>query len=202
MEFSKLRSSLNSLESFDNQRGERAMSQGIAKSEKKVESATYEPAERPMLVDSKNLLEQLAAVSERIAQRAYEFFETKGRQFGGEIEDWLHAECELLRPVAVEISESEDELKLRAEVPGFTAEELKLSVEPWRIILSGKKEQSAEETSEKIVYSERGREEILRTVDLPMEVDPERVTAKLQNGVLVLSLVKVKPAAPVDVPVA
>jgi HSP20 family molecular chaperone IbpA len=32
-------------------------------------------------------------------------------------------------------------------------------------------------------------------------VDPERVTAKLQNGVLVLSLVKVKPAAPVDVPV-
>jgi HSP20 family molecular chaperone IbpA len=175
------------------------MSQGIAKSEKRVESPADEPVEPSMLVDSKTLLEELTAVSERIAQKAYEFFETKGRQIGGEIEDWLHAECELLRPVLVEISETEDELKVRAEVPGFTAKELKLSVEPRRIILSGKMEQSAEGASEKIVYTERRREEILRTVDLPMEVDPERVTAKLQNGVLVLALAKVKPAAPVEV---
>jgi HSP20 family protein len=176
------------------------MSQGTAKSDRKPESIE-ERTDRPVIVEAKNLIEQLESVSERIAQRAYEFFQTKGQQFGNDIDDWLHAEFELLRPAPVEISETEDQLKVRAEVPGFAAKDIKVSVEPRRVLLSGKTKQSAEKSAEKIIYTEWRSEEILRTVDLPKEVDPGKVTAKLQDGVLTLSMAKLKVPEPVDIPV-
>lgn len=177
------------------------MSQGIAKPERKVVSPDDARAENRMIVEAKNLLEHLATVSERIAKRAYEFFETKGRQIGSDVDDWLHAEMELLRPAPVEITEAAGELKIRAEVPGFTARDIKVSVEPRRVILSGRTEQSQDSNAEKLVYTEYRSKEILRAVDLPVEVDPATVSAKLQDGVLLLSMSKAKPKQAVEIPV-
>ncbi|MDE3136722.1 MAG: DUF2934 domain-containing protein, partial [Acidobacteriota bacterium] len=72
-----------------------------------------------------------------IARRAYEIFEANGRQFGRDMEDWFRAERELLQPVNVEIRESDDLLTLKAEVPGFDAKDLEISVEPDRLTLAG-----------------------------------------------------------------
>jgi HSP20 family protein len=177
------------------------MSQGIAKSERKVESPDDARTENSMIVEAKNLLEHLVTVSERIANRAYEFFETKGRRVGGDVDDWLQAEMELLRPAPVEITEAGGELKIRAAVPGFTARDIKVSVEPRRVILSGRTEQSQDSTAEELVYTEHRSKEILRAVDLPVEVDPATVSANLQDGMLLLSMARAKPKQPVEIPV-
>jgi HSP20 family protein len=176
------------------------MSQSIAKPERKVESPADARVEHPMIVEAKNLLEHLATVSERIAKRAYEVFESKGRQIGGDVDDWLNAELELLRPAPVEITEAGNQLTIRAEVPGFAAGDIKVSVEPRRVILSGKTEESDDAKAEKTVYTEHRSREILRTVDLPLEVDPSTASARLQDGVLLLSLAKTKPTPPVEIP--
>ena len=39
-------------------------------------------------------------VSEQIARRAYELYETRGREDGHDLEDWLHAETELAASAA------------------------------------------------------------------------------------------------------
>jgi HSP20 family protein len=140
-------------------------------------------------------------VSETISRRAYEFFEQRGREIGREIDDWLHAECELLRPVRIEISEDDKVLKVRAEVPGFSAKDIQISVEPRRIIISGQTETTEDQKTAETVISEWKSNEILRAVELPAEVDPGKATAVVKDGILELSIEKAVTAGAVAVEV-
>jgi HSP20 family protein len=63
-------------------------------------------------------------------------------------------------------------------------------VEPHRLTISGKREANEERKSKKTIYSEHCRNQIFRAVDLPAEVDTSKVTAKLKDGVLELSMPK------------
>lgn len=125
-----------------------------------------------------------------IARRAYEIFEANGRQFGRDMEDWFRAERELLHPVNVEVRDSDDLLTLRAEVPGFEAKDLEISVEPNRMTLAGKREWRKEEEKEKVLLSERRTNQLFRSLELPSEIIPEKVTATLKDGILELKMPK------------
>ena len=74
-----------------------------------------------------------------------------------------------------------------AEVPGFSANELQLSLEPRRLTISGKKQSSGEEKRGNVLYSERCSNELLRSVELPVEVNVSRATATLNSGILELT---------------
>jgi len=54
-----------------------------------------------------------------IARRAHELFEARGQEHGHDLDDWLQAESELLCPVSVAMSQSNDCVKLRADLAGF-----------------------------------------------------------------------------------
>jgi len=95
-----------------------------------------------------------------IARRAYELFEKRGGEHGHDWEDWFRAESELLQPVSVSMSESDDRISVRANVLGFEGNELKVSVEPQRITILGKKEMSA-------TASEEGKTEYIDRVPDP-----------------------------------
>jgi HSP20 family protein len=125
-----------------------------------------------------------------IARRAYEIFESNGRQFGRDMEDWLRAEHEMLHPVHLEISETGEAVKVRAEVPGFTEKDLEISVEPRRLTIAGKRESKKEEKKEKTVYSEWRSDQLFRCVELPADVEAEKVKATLKDGVLELLMPK------------
>jgi HSP20 family protein len=125
-----------------------------------------------------------------IARRAFEIFDNNGRWLGNELEDWFRAESELLHPVHLEMEESDDNLTVRAEVPGFSTKELEINVEPRKLTIAGKHEAQEESEKGKTIYSERCAKEILRVVDLPAEVDGSKVTATLKDGVLNLEMPK------------
>ena len=79
---------------------------------------------------------------------------------------------------------------MRAEVPGFTAKELEVGLEPHRLTISGKREADGDHATKKTMYSEHHVNQIFRTVDLPGEVDPSKVTATLKDGVLEVTMPK------------
>lgn len=54
-----------------------------------------------------------------IARRAFEWFESRNRETGHEIEVRLRAESERLHPVPVDITKSGKQLIVSAEVPGY-----------------------------------------------------------------------------------
>lgn len=143
--------------------------------------------EVPAIVRAEELLDQTNRLSEEIARRAYELFEQRGRAQGLDLHDWLQAESELLQPVPVEIVETADKIKVRAEVPGFTADELQLSVEPLWLVIAGRMDSRSEKPAG-AAYSERRSKRICKVIDLPVEVQTARAEFELQDGVLELAL--------------
>jgi HSP20 family molecular chaperone IbpA len=150
-------------------------------------------------IETENVFDRIQQVYDSIALRAFDIFETNGRWFGRELDDWLQAESQLLHPVHLEIAESDDNLSVRAEVPGFSTKELEINVEPRRLTITGKHEAKEESKKGKTIYSERCAKEILRSFDLPAEIDSSKVTATLKDGVLNIELPKAAHAKTVRV---
>jgi HSP20 family molecular chaperone IbpA len=137
-----------------------------------------------------DIYERMHQLYDTIEKRAFEIFDNNGRWFGRDLSDWLQAESELLHPVHLEIVETDNALTVRAEVPGFTPKELDIQVEPRRITISGKHETKEESKKGKTIYSERCAKEILRSIELPAEIDSSKVNATLKNGILNIELPK------------
>jgi HSP20 family protein len=143
------------------------------------------------IVEPQTFGERLNKLSEQISRRAYEIFENNGKVFGHDLEDWFKAESEILPPLQLRIMEKEDSLTIEAETPGFSAKDLEVSLEPWRLTISGKKETKEEQKEGQTTYQERFSNELLRVIDLPSEIDSTRATATLKNGHLEMKLPKV-----------
>jgi HSP20 family protein len=161
------------------------------------QQTALEPAAQTVPVSpatSETIFEQIRETANSVARRAFELFEKRGREFGKDLEDWLKAESELLRRVPVEVKETDDQLEIRAEVPGFKADELKVFVEPNRLTISGEAEQSSEEKSGNTLYTEWRSQKVFRALDLPRQVKTEGAKATLKDGILNLMLAKAAPA--------
>jgi HSP20 family protein len=130
------------------------------------------------------------SMHDEIARRAFELFERDG-VFGRDLENWFNAEDQLVHPVHVNICETESALRVQAEVPGFEPAELEISLEPTRLTISGRKQSTQEQQEKgKVIYKELCSSELLRVIDLPVEVDPDKTKATLKNGVLELEMPK------------
>jgi HSP20 family protein len=156
------------------------------------ETTAVKRVEEPMKpIKYASLFDQMEDTFKALTRRAYEIFESNGRAFGRDLEDWFRAEKELLHPVAVNITESDESFQVKAEVPGFNEKEIEVGVEPRRLTITGKRETEKEEKKGKAVYAESCSDRILRMVELPAEIETEKVAATLKNGVLELTLPKV-----------
>jgi HSP20 family protein len=143
----------------------------------------------PVRQGSVDLLEQFDKVYHSIARRAFELFKGNGQWAGHELDDWLRAEAEMLHPLHLEMTESDGDLTVLAEVPGFSAKDIEIKIEPRRLSIAGRREIKEEKTGRKI-RSEWCADQILRAVELPTEVDVTKVNATLKDGILVIDLPK------------
>ena len=153
-----------------------------------------QPAKTTVLTkrsEPREIFSRMERIHDLIERRAFEIFDHSGRFLGRDLSDWFQAEAELLHPVHLELSESDEALTVRAEVPGFAAKELDIHVEPHRLTIAGKHEHKKEESKNgKTLYSEQCAREILRSINLPSTVEPSKVTAELKDGILSIELPK------------
>jgi HSP20 family protein len=136
--------------------------------------------------------QRMQQVYDTLARRAYELFESRGRQDGQDLEDWFRAESELLNAMPVEITEADDQVIVRAEVPGLSDQDIEVRVAPHRLIITGKRELIRDHDKKK-THSETSSCEVVRMLDLSQEIDPDEVIATVQNGTLVVVLPKAHP---------
>ncbi|MBZ5682867.1 MAG: DUF2934 domain-containing protein [Acidobacteriia bacterium] len=151
------------------------------RSRKASKSKPSHPAVLSSPSEPADLQRKVQKVQLAIAHRAHELFETRGREHGHDVEDWLRAESELLFPVSIAMSESRDRITVRANVAGFEESELEVSVEPSRFTILGKKKQSNEK-AEGGTAKQTGSypDQILEVIDLATEVMPGRAVVRLQ----------------------
>jgi HSP20 family protein len=104
----------------------------------------------------------------------------------------------------VDISESDGEYLIKAELPEVKKEDVKVTVEDGVLTLQGERRQEKEEKGKRYHRVERSYGSFVRSFTLPESVDETGVKAEYKDGVLSLHLPKsekVKPKA-IDVKVA
>ena len=99
----------------------------------------------------------------------------------------------------VDIAESEDELILTAEVPGFSKKDINLMIEDGVLTLSG--ERVLERKNDEYHRIERSHGKFVRSFTLPESADVEKVSAAYKDGVLVITLPKREEAKPKQIAV-
>jgi len=146
------------------------------------------------IVDPLDLAKRSQEIVSRIAQRAFEIFESRGRAEGQEFGDWLRAESELLHPTHLKLSETEKTLHVRMDVPGFEAGDIRISVEPSQLTVLGERTAEEKHKTRKTIYSETCSDQIYRVVGLPAEVQTRNAKTAVKKGVLEIELQKAAPA--------
>jgi HSP20 family molecular chaperone IbpA len=83
------------------------------------------------------LIDRMEHSVQSVCNRAYAMFESRGHRDGFEVEDWLRAERDLFQVPQAEMREAEGEIHIRVAVPGFSRENLELTVLPNLIVVVG-----------------------------------------------------------------
>jgi HSP20 family protein len=98
--------------------------------------------------------------------------------------------------VPLELTETADEIRVRAEVPGVDPKDLDISVTGDVLTLSGEKREERESKEGSSHYTERRYGSFRRTVQLGSPVDLERVEARHEHGVVTITLQKAETVRP------
>jgi HSP20 family protein len=91
---------------------------------------------------------------------------------------------------AMDLVENDDELVLRADLPGLTEDDVKIEVEDNVLTVSGQRKAEHEERKDGYFRVERAFGSFHRSLTLPEGVDPEKVTANFDRGVLEVRIPK------------
>jgi HSP20 family protein len=97
---------------------------------------------------------------------------------------------------SLDISETDTEVCVRAEVPGVDPKELDVTLSGQTLTLAGEKKESTEHKGENYYHAERRFGSFRRSVQLPAPVDPEKMSAEHKNGVVLIKLRKHQSATP------
>ncbi len=95
---------------------------------------------------------------------------------------------------AVEIQETEQELVLKAEIPGLDAKDLDIEVGEQRVTISGeyKEEKRSEDKDKNYFHSEFHYGEFERVIPLPIPIKTESIKSEFKDGILTLTLPKLE----------
>ncbi len=97
---------------------------------------------------------------------------------------------------AVDVAENDQELTVRAEVPGIKPEELTVTVAGNQLVLVGEKKEESEDKGKGYHRVESRYGSFRRSIPLPEVVDQNQVEAEYANGVLTIHLKKSPAVAP------
>ncbi len=168
-------------------------------SEINVQRVTTEDRTMPAFADAERMFEQ-------VRRRAYELFSGRGFGEGRALDDWLAAAREFNWP-ATELIEREQDFVLSVMLPGFEPADVELTATSRALIIRARmKSERRDETKKgeaRVHWSEFRSTDVCRRIEFSKEIDSEKISATLKNGVLRVVARKVeRPSKPVAVAAA
>lgn len=89
------------------------------------------------------------------------------------------------------ITENDQAFEVQAELPGVNKDDVKVAIEHQRVTIEAETRREQEQREgENVLYSERSASKYMRSFVLPVEVDEGSAQARMENGVLTLTLPK------------
>ena len=96
----------------------------------------------------------------------------------------------------VDVTETDKEIKVCAELPGIEAKDLEITVTDDALTIQGEKLSERKSDDEGRHWTERSYGSFERTIPLPAEVDSEKAISSFKNGILRITLPKRQGAKP------
>lgn len=104
---------------------------------------------------------------------------------------------------AVDVAETDKDFRISADLPGFDAKDIEVSLRNGSMMLKGSKHEETEEKSADYYLKERQYGSFERSFAVPDHVDASKIEATFKNGVLTVVMPKtaeaVKPARQVAI---
>jgi HSP20 family protein len=106
---------------------------------------------------------------------------------------WLRGDGEITAPV-VDVYEEKDEVVVKAELPGLDKKDIEVNISDSELTLKGEKKKEEKIDEENYYRCERSYGAFLRSVELPTDVQADKVKASFKNGILEIRLPKTEEA--------
>jgi HSP20 family molecular chaperone IbpA len=130
---------------------------------------------------SRKALFQADRLIEKIGQGVYNLLATRGVLDGGALPEWQRPAEREPRRLHAEVIEGEAEIVVHITIPGFEPGEIDVTAKPRELVI-----QATHDTTAKAAEESRPRDDGFRSIQLPAEVDVEKVTSRLRNGILTI----------------
>jgi len=117
--------------------------------------------------------------------------------FGRRMKSWLpHWDREGMgcRAPAIDVYEENDDVVVKAELPGIEKDNLEVNLTDHTLTIKGEKKKEEEIKDEKYYRSERSYGSFMRTLELPTDVQSDKVQATFKNGILEVRIPKTEEA--------
>ncbi len=101
----------------------------------------------------------------------------------------------------INLTEDKNKYFIRAELPGVKGDEVDIQVTANNLSISGERKIGAEEEGARYHRREREAGTFSRMIGLPGDIDPDKVDAKLENGILTVEVSKAEAAKPKQITV-
>ena len=99
------------------------------------------------------------------------------------------------------VTEDKDNYYIRAELPGFKADDLEISVTGNTMSISGERKLDVDDENAQYHRREREFGKFSRIITLPTQIDTNKVEAHCEDGVLTVTLPKAEEAKPKQITV-
>ena len=97
---------------------------------------------------------------------------------------------------AIDVFEKEDKFVVKAELPGMKEEDIDISVVGNTLTIKGERKAESEVKEDDYYYCERSYGSFSRSIDVPSNVDTQKIEANYEDGVLEISLPKTPEVKP------
>ena len=98
--------------------------------------------------------------------------------------------------VPLDVYQTEDDVVVKASLPGLKAEEVDISIEDNVLTIKGEAQESTEDEKENYVLHERRSGSYNRSIRLPRNLTPDKTKATFEDGVLTVAIPKAEEAKP------
>ena len=94
-----------------------------------------------------------------------------------------------------DVNDKGDRYDVTLEIPGIDKDKIDVKATKNSVTISGKQSDQTKEKGKNYVYSERSYKSFHRQLPFPVEIVPSKITAKVNNGVLEVTLPKKQPSS-------
>jgi HSP20 family protein len=119
---------------------------------------------------------------DNISREMSNFFDFPSKLFGG------------MSSPRADVYQTENDVIVKAEIPGVSKEDLKLYIDENSVRFSGQTKREKEFKDEDAYRTERYYGSFSRTIPLPVEVKSEKAKAEYKDGILSIVVPKVEPS--------